>query len=173
MKQLITLAAFTLLLSGQLVAQKYGHLNFGNLVSVMPDTEKAQADLQAFEAQLEKQGEEMVAKFQAEYEVFVTEVNGGDLTPKAQQVRQEELQKKQQAIAAFEQKASTDLEKKRNELLGPIIKKAQDAIAKVSKANGYQLVFDTSVFNAVLFTQESDDLMPLVTADLGIEMEEE
>jgi outer membrane protein len=52
-------------------------------------------------------------------------------------------------------------------LYSPIIKKAEDAINAIAKEKGYSYIFDTSV-GAVLFAQESDDVMSLVKAKLSL-----
>ena len=65
MKQLFFLLFFGLCLTstgfGQ---QKYGHINLGNLILAMPETEKANADLEAYQGQLVKQGEKMAEDLQ-------------------------------------------------------------------------------------------------------------
>ena len=53
-------------------------------------------------------------------------------------------------------------------MLKPIIEKAQKAIEEYAKENGYVMVFDTSVFNAVLFVDEGDNLMDVIKAKLGL-----
>lgn len=149
-------------------AQKYGHLNFGTLLSVMPETDAADKELETLQKQLVAKGEEMAKAFQAKYLKAVEEVQAGGLSPLQQQQKQEELQKEQAAIAKYEQDIAQQLEAKRAELLKPIVEKARKAINEVSKAGGYLMVFDSSVFNAILFAQPADDLMPAVKTKLGI-----
>lgn len=162
--------AFAVLCMGISVvgAQKYGHMNFGNLVAMMPETEAADEKLAAFQEDLIKQGEEMAAAFQEEYAAFVVAVQDGEVPPKDQQSRQQALQQKQQEIVAFEQQIRQQVQQKQEELLAPIVERAQKAVDEVAKENGYVMIFDTSVFNAVLFAQDSDDVMPRVKAKLGI-----
>ena len=69
----------------------------------------------------------------------------------------------------YEQDITQQLNQAREELLVPIITDAEKAIADVAKANGYSMVFDTSMFNAVLFAAESVDIMNQVKERLGIE----
>ncbi len=164
------LFAFSLLALSMTVAeaQKYGHLNFGNLVVLMPEAAAADEALEAYQKELVAKGEEMAATFQEEYGAFVVAVQSGEVPPKDQQARQQALQQKQQEIVAYEQELIQKVQQKRQELLAPIVEKAEKAIAEVAKENGYVMIFDTSSFNAILFAQDSDDVMPLVKAKLGI-----
>jgi outer membrane protein len=59
------------------------------------------------------------------------------------------------------------MDKKRTELFQPIIKKATDAINGVAKEKGYTYVLDSSA-GTILFSTESDDLMPAVKTKLGL-----
>ena len=70
-------------------------------------------------------------------------------------------------IQDFQESAQTSLQKKKEEIYTPIIKKAEDAIKGIAKEKGYSYIFDTSV-GVVLFAQESDDIMPMVKTKLGI-----
>ncbi len=149
-------------------AQKYGHLNFGNLIALMPETKKADEQLKVLRDSLVAKGEVMAKAFQEKYIAALQEVQEGKLSPLQQQKMQEELEREQQNLANYEQEVGQKVQARREELLKPIIDKAEKAIEDISKENGYVLVFDTSVFNAVLFAQESDDLMPLLKAKLGL-----
>jgi outer membrane protein len=44
----------------------------------------------------------------------------------------------------------------------------QDAINEIGKEGKYTMIFDTSIFNTILFARDSDDLEPLVKGKLGI-----
>ena len=70
-------------------------------------------------------------------------------------------------IQDFQESAQTSLQKKKEEIYTPMIKKAEDAIKGIAKEKGYSYIFDTSV-GVVLFAQESDDIMPLVKTKLGL-----
>lgn len=168
MKQTLFLLLFLTLSVVEISAQKYGHLNFGNLITIIPDTKAADSQLEAYQKQLVAKGEEMAKAFQADYQAFVTEVQGGGLSPVKQQEKEQELQKKQSEILAYEQEVMQNVNKKRDELLKPIVEKAQNAVNEVAKEGGYLIIFDTSIFNAVLFARDSEDVLPQVKAKLGI-----
>lgn len=148
-------------------SQKYGHVNFGNLLSVMPTTAAAEAELETFNKQQIAEGEAMVQKLEKEF-LEVQKIKD-NITPIKLREYETKFQAEQQKILKYEQDISLNLEKKRQELLGPIIQQARDAIAAVAKENKYTMVFDSSLFNALLFTEETTDLLPLVKAKLGIE----
>ncbi|WP_273446245.1 OmpH family outer membrane protein [Neolewinella agarilytica] len=147
-------------------AQKFGHVNFGNLLSEMPEVKASETELEAFNQQLIKQGEKMVEDLKAA--VAKAEANSLNTTPKELEQIKQRLQQDQAAIQQFEREMVVKIEQKRQELLGPIIKKAREAIDAVAKENGYQMVFDSSLFNSLLFTEDSSDMMALVKAKLGI-----
>ncbi len=168
MKKLFFILPVFILGSLQLSAQKYGHINFGNLVAAMPETKAADTQLETFQKELVAKGEDMVKAFQEKYGKFVSDVQSGGIAPKDQQTRGQALQAEQQSIAQYENEVIQKVQEKRQELLKPIIEKAQNAIDEYAKANGYVMVFDTSVFNAVLFVEEGDDLMEVIKAKLGL-----
>ncbi|WP_020569505.1 OmpH family outer membrane protein [Neolewinella persica] len=147
-------------------AQKYGHVNFGNLLSEMPEVESAEAQLQAYEKEQLAIGEGMVEKLKADF--AAAQAKKDDTTPKELATIEAKLQKDQAAIQQFEQQMGVNIEKKRQELLGPIIQKAKDAVNKVAKDQGYQMVFDSSVFGSIMFAQDATDLTPAVRTALGI-----
>ncbi len=152
----------------QSIAQKSGHLNFGNLVAMMPQTKAADSELQSYQKNLVQEVEAMATRFQVDYSSYVKEVQNGNLSPKKQSERQEALKKKQEEITAYEQQMEQQLQEKRQELLRPILERAELAIKEVAQENGYEAVFDTSMFNKVLFAADSDDLMQKVKGKLGI-----
>jgi outer membrane protein len=172
MKRIIFLFCLIALSATAGISQKYGHLNFGNLITLLPETEAADKELEEYQKQLVAKGEEMAKSFQEKYIEFVKEVQGGNLPPVKQQEQQTALQQQQQEILDYEQEIVDLVQKKREELLKPIIDKADSAVQEVAKENGYTFIFDTSIFNAVLFASEADDVLPLVKAKLGIKEEE-
>ncbi|MBB4079295.1 outer membrane protein [Lewinella aquimaris] len=166
MPRLILFLLISLTSLTSLTAQKYGHLNFANLLSQMPGTKAAEAELKTYNQQLVAVGEKMVEDYRGRVRELEAQVD--DLPPIEVNKFRAELDGEREKIGLYEQQMASDLEKKRQELLGPLIQQARDAIDAVAQENGYQLVFDTSLFNTVLFAQDSDDLMELVKAKLGM-----
>jgi len=167
MKQFFFALLLTVCAVSSAFAQQYGHVNFGNLLSQMPDVKTAETSLQAYEKGEIATGEKMVADFKKHY--AETEARVGDMTPKQLEQEKAKLEKEQATIQQFEQGLSRKIELKRQELLGPIIKKAKDAVNAVAKEQGYQIVFDSSIFGSVLFAEDATDILPLVKGRLGIE----
>lgn len=167
MKQFFFALLLTVCAVSSAFAQKYGHVNFGNLLSQMPDVKTAEAGLQAYEKGEVAVGEKMVVDFKKHY--AEVEANVPNMTPNELKAAQAMLGKEQQALQQFEQGLPRKIEIKRQELLGPIIKKAKEAVSAVAEEQGYQLVFDSSIFGNVLFAEDAADLLPLVKTRLGIE----
>lgn len=159
------LLVFAVVVAGH--SQQYGHVNFGNLLSMMPATKTAEAELEAFNEKQIADGEAMVKQLQEEF--AAVEKDKENIPPIKLREYEAKFQAEQQKILKYEQDISVNLEKKRRELLGPIIQEARDAIEAVAKEKGYDMVFDSSLFNALLFTDDATDLLPLVKVKLGIE----
>lgn len=162
---------FALLLStAQLFAQnapKYGHMNLGNLLQLLPDTKKAGDDLKVFSDKLSATDDSLGRALQAAAETLQKEYDAGNLTPLQAQQRQAELQKQQEFIQKFEQEAQQKVADKREELLQPILKRVDEAIKAVAKESGYAMIFDTSN-GSMLFAADADDVTALVKKKLGI-----
>jgi outer membrane protein len=90
------------------------------------------------------------------------EQQSGNLAPIKEKEQQELLQKEQEVIQAFEQQIQQKLQIKREELLKPIVDKITSKIKEVCTENKFVMVFDTSSFNALLFTPDSEDITALV-----------
>ncbi len=148
-------------------APKYGHMNLGNLLELLPDTKKANDELAVFARNLSMQDSLKTVAFQMDYQQLEKEYNAGGLSQVQVQQRQAELQKKQEEIQKFEEQAQKDIAAKREQSLKPILDKVEQAIKAVAKESGYLMVFDTSG-GALLFAGETDDVTALVKKKLGI-----
>lgn len=158
------------LISASLSAQtapKYGHMNLGNLLELLPDTKKADDEIKVFAGKLGAIDDSLGRGLQAAAEALQKEYDAGLLTPVQAQTRQAELQKQQEYLQKFEQDAQQQVTTKRDELLKPILTKVDEAIKAVAKENGYLMIFDTST-GAMLFAAETDDVTALVKKKLGL-----
>lgn len=150
-------------------AQKYGHCNFANVLALMPETAASDKNLQALNDSLMSDLEAKANAMKAEYDAYTAAQQSGNESPRQLSTRENRIRKLQEEGTQMEQELSQRVEERRQELLRPIIEKVSKAIEEVAKENDYQLIFDTSMFNAVLFADETVDIMPLVKDKLGIE----
>ena len=70
-------------------------------------------------------------------------------------------------IQEFQENAQKQLQEREAELLKPIIDRAKKAIEDVAREGGYTYVFDSGT-GALLYQQDSEDLMPQVKKKLGL-----
>jgi outer membrane protein len=149
-------------------AQKFGHVNVGNILIKMPHTLAADSLLKTYQDSLVAIGQVKANALQTDIAAFSKEYNAGNLTPVASQAQQEALQKRRDEILAYEDEIRAAVADKRKELLGPILDKVQTAISEVGKENKYTMIFDTSAFNTILYARDSDDVTSLVMAKIGL-----
>ncbi|MBP7184035.1 MAG: OmpH family outer membrane protein [Saprospiraceae bacterium] len=149
------------------IAQKLGHVNSGNILEQMPEVKAADEKLTQFRTQLVAEGDSLYKKLEADYLQYQKDVQAGILTPIQRQTKEAAIQEMQTKLQTKEQQAQTLISQKREEYLGPILKKLEDAIKMVGKENGYQFIFDTST-GATLYALESQDVSDLVKAKLGL-----
>lgn len=169
MRKLFVLLALAFGLVASIQAQtKCAHLNLGNLLSLMPESTAANSSLEKLQDSLVTEGEARAKAFQEKYIAFATAMQDGTLTPVQQQEQGQALEQEQQQLAQLEQIIPQIIEARRQELLVPIVQKAQAAIAEVAKVEGYDIVLDTSVFGAVLFAEDSVDLLSLMKTKMGL-----
>ena len=131
----------------------------------MPGRDSAQAALQ-------KEVEDLQAEMEAMKKEYENKVN--DYMAKREQLselirksKESDLQAMGARIEEFQQNAQKMLEERQEALLKPIIDRAKKAIEEVGKENGYTYIFDAGV-GTVLYSQDSDDIMPLVKKKLGL-----
>jgi outer membrane protein len=146
---------------------KFGHINSQELLTAMPESDSAQAAMQQLQETYELQFEEMQVEWNNRYEEYLT--NRDTYTDLIRQTKEAEITEMQSRIDQFQQMASQDLQNKQNELLSPIIEKANNAIREVAEENGFVYVFDVAQGNPVYFSEESIDILPLVKEKLGIQ----
>jgi outer membrane protein len=163
----VFMLATMLLLTVAAQAQKFGHINVGNLLEQFREVKSADSTMLKLRDGLSVKGQEMVKKAEADYAKYIEDANKGILTPVESQKREADLQKQQADIESYRQKVGQDLETKRQELLKPILDRVENAITAVGKENKYTFIFDTST-GAMLFAAESNDVTPMVKAKLGI-----
>lgn len=164
MKKFLLLVAVASLFSiGTASAQKYGHVNSGEILEVMPGIDSLQIKLKAFQTDLETMYAGMMTEFQQKKDKYDREV--GTMSSAVRQVREKELEDLGARIQEFQANAQNDMEEKQYELAKPFQDAIQNAINKVAKDHGYAYIFDTKI---LLYYGNGDDITPMVKKELGI-----
>ena len=160
---LLILSAFTNHISAQTL--KFGHIDSGALIQMMPQTKQADSTLKRFGESLDTQLKAMTAEYQNKLQAYQSK---SDSLPDAiRTYKEKELSDLGQRIQDFQQTAQESIQKKKEEIYGPILKKAEDAIKEIAKEKSYSYIFDTSL-GTVIYAQDSDNILALVKAKLGL-----
>jgi outer membrane protein len=145
---------------------KIGYIDLQGLIAVMPGIDSVKVKLQAYQKTLSDQMDAMRAEFENKYLDY--QQNQSTLSDLIKQTKEKELTDLQARIDGFQQKAQQDLQAKQQELLQPIIDKAKNAIRDVAKENNYTTILN-SIEDVVLYSEQGDDILPLVKKKLGIQ----
>jgi outer membrane protein len=167
-KTLIAIAVCLLAFGGSAMAQKnlkLGHINSTELMQIMPGRDSAQAVLQAEVTELEETLKSMQAEAEKRYNEYVAGQAGW--TELIRQTKQREIQDMAARIQEFQENAQKQLQDREAELLKPLIDRAKKAIEDVAREGGYTYILDAGS-TTVLYSQDSDDIMPQVKKKLGL-----
>lgn len=163
MKQLFFVC---LMAMGMLTASaqtKIGYISTEDLISDMPEAEKADNDLKQYQADLTQQGQDMMRDLSMKDSLFVRD--SMKLSASMKEIKRGELIDLYQKVQNWNQQAQEMYQRKAQEMIAPLRTKALDAIKAVAKESGYAYVFD---INSVIVAPPADDILPLVKKKLGI-----
>ena len=160
----LTLAVVCVMFSTSLFAQKIGRISSQEVVVNMAEYKEAQTQLEALAKDLQAQMETI----QVEMNTKIQEYQKGaeTMTDAVRQLKEKELNDLNTRLQEFNQVAQQELQKKEQELMEPIIKKANEAISEVAKAGGYAVIMETG--SMVYFDEaQVKDITPEVKTKLG------
>ena len=119
MKKTLLIAAAAALFSVAATAQtKFAHVNFGELVQLMPEADSAMVQLEAANNEAQETYSSMVSEFQSKYDQF--EQKQATWTPAVRESKQKELMDIQTRVQEFQQAIQQDLNQLQNTLMSPI-----------------------------------------------------
>lgn len=153
-------------------AQKFGRVDLTAVITTMPEFAEANKNLEAYGKDLQDQLEQIKVEFNQKMADY--EKNISTYTDTIRQMKESDLQQLQQRYADFQQIASQDMQKKQNELMAPIIEKANEAVNAVAKEDGYIAIFNiesdiaTSAGLAYFDAEQLTSITDKVMAKLGI-----
>ena len=142
---------------------KIGYISTEDLISEMPEAEKADNDLKQYQADLAQQGQDMMKDLSMKDSLFVRD--SSKLSASMKEIKRGELIDLYQKVQNWNQQAQEMYQRKAQEMITPLRNKALDAIKAVAKDNGYTYVFD---INSVIVAPPGDDILALVKKRLGI-----
>lgn len=148
-----------------LFAQKFGYINSQELLSQMPEVKKADSSLQLFAKSYQDQLDVMGKEYQKKLQEY--QASAKTMSDAMKEVKEKELMDLQNRMETTNQSGQEKIQKKKEELYGPILEKADKAIKEVAKTNNYDYVFDAGA-GSLLYAKDSDNILPLVKAKLGI-----
>lgn len=155
-------------------AQKFGHFRSQEILALMPEVTKAQAELETMKKQSEDDMKLIQEEFVKKYTAFQQEQ--ATLPKNILERRQKDLEDMRAKTIQTEQDYAQQLNQKQAELMQPIFKKLNDAIMAVGQEGGYVYILDMDVnfnpatYTPILFANDtlSTNVTEAVKAKLGI-----
>lgn len=169
MKRLIrlTLLAALVMCSSSAFAQKFGYINSQELIAAMPERDSVQARLTKVSDDYANQLESIQVEFNNKYQAFQKDYN--TLSESLRQMKEKELQDLQNRFEEFQRVAQQDMQKMQQDLMIPIIERAQNAIKKVGQTNSFTMIYDLASGALAYYDEASmTNVLPMVKAELGI-----
>jgi outer membrane protein len=163
MKKLVVATLMTLTIFGASAQQKIGYISTDELISVMPEAEKADSELKEYQTSLAQQGQDMMTELNNKDSLFVKD--SAKLSPSMKEIKKNELISLYQRVQNWNQQAQEMYQQEAQKKITPIKTKALETIRAVAKESGYAYILDN---NAVIVGPSGDDILPLVKKKLGI-----
>lgn len=146
---------------------KFGHINVSELMGQMPERDTIRQQLQEYQQMLQNEIQTLQQEYSQKLQSY--QENQENLSDMVRSSKERELQDMQQRIQEFQSTAQQDFQQKQQELTEPLMDRIDNAIKKVGQDNGYIYIFDTSSGGVVYQSQQSQNVMPMVKEELGIQ----
>ena len=159
----IALVALLAVCSTSLYAQKFGRINYTEIVQAMPEMESVRTQMDTIAAEYQ----EHLESLQVELNNKVNDLQKPGVSESVKQLKTREAQELNERLQQYYQIAQEAIEANQMELLAPLEAKANEAIKKVAKAEGITVVFQTG---SVVYIDEVStfDISDKVKTELGI-----
>ncbi len=170
MRKYLLVFSFALLSISAFAQSKVGTIDAEYILNQMPEMAQINEDLKTYNADLQKEQEANIAK----YEPLVTDykTNSATLSEEDRQKKESEIIALENDIKGFRQKAGVMMQIKRNELTQPLYEKMNEAMLQVIQAENYTQIFHSGG-NNLAFSSQDYDITIKVLEKLGIEAKEE
>lgn len=167
MKKLLTIAAILLMTASVAQAQKTAFIRTDSILKVLPDYQRAQADLKAkadsYKADLEKDLkviDDLYNSYQSQKQY---------LTSSARAAKEEQIISLEQALKDKQDKyfgAAGEIAKASEAVLGPIRERVNSIVRIYAQNNGYSMVVDLSAADHVIYHDANADITGIIIEKL-------
>lgn len=154
MKKILLIASMALVAATAFAQPKFAHVNFSELVQLMPEADQARATMQAASKEAQDTYQAMEDEFNTKYQQY--QQKAATWTAAIRESKEKELTEIQQRIQEAAQTFQAELQQQQQQLMAPIYKKAQDTLNEIAKAGGYIYVFDMTTALYVDPAQSTD-----------------
>ena len=165
MKKIVLFAAMALVTMTGFAQPKFAHVNFTELVQLMPEADKAREAMNASQKEASETFQSMYEEYQTKMQQY--QQKASTWTPAITESKEKELAGIQQRLEEFNQTIQQELQQQQQQLMAPIYQKAQEAVNTIAKAGGYIYVMDQSSF-LYFDPKQSVDITPEARKALNI-----
>ena len=144
---------------------KIGYINTDELMSIMPEAEKINSDLNEYQTTLQQQGVTLQKEFETKRDQYYKD--SATFSNSKKEIVRDELVKLITRLQNYDQEMQEKAQQYAQTKIAPLKVKALDAIKAVAKERGYTYVIDESS-SSLLVMPPGDDLLPAVKTKLGI-----
>ncbi len=148
--------------------QKIGFADPGAIFSQMPQYKTIENELKTHNDQLQAQAKAKYTDYETKLKAY--QAGAANMLDAVRRDKEEELTRLQESIQKFQQEAQSSMQRKEQELTGPINNKIGAAIEEVAKEHGFTFILNPSLqgLDIILYGDEKFDITPLVLKKLGV-----
>lgn len=161
---LVAAVAFSFVASAQTI--KIGLVDINSILAGMPETVAAQTKMQETQQKYETEYNALGEELQKQYQELQNMKE--DELPAIRERKTRAFADNQQKLQTFEQTIMQEMQKLQNELMAPIVQKAQQAIESVGKEGSYTLIQALDPQITFYYSSPAEDITPMVKAKLGL-----
>ncbi len=143
---------------------KTAYANETFILSSLPEARQIEADLRAYEKQLQSRLKVKMDEFQVKSQDF--QQNYQRMTDLERADKQEELASMQESVIKFQRDAEASIQEKQQKLLLPVIEKIQKVIHEIGAAGVYSYIFKAE---GLLYAKNSKDISLTILKRLGVD----
>ena len=163
MKRFLLFAALSIFMMtsamGQNVPQKIGYVNTETILAAIPEYKVASEKLETLSNQYQEKIKQEYSKIETLYNNY--QKQKATLSAATRQAKENEIITKEREVKKLQQSyfgQEGQIQKKSEELIGPIKEKVQKAIDMVAEKGGYMLIIDIATSGGVVYAASDADL---------------